>query len=458
MFNFLKKFFLSCLLIAVITFLLSCSQDNKNNNSNLPDVISEDIINEEVINQVISEEIYVKEMLVVEDKVSELLIQDDRIKEIVTCKSIYIAQNNIEEFSNNSQTAELFGDNIKLAPLLTKVAIGTGVIITLTVLKIANLDGFVGAVVASAAPAALKGAVGGAGVGTLFGGLTGAIDKIDETGRTTAILGFSMSVVGFVGATIAAVLAVPTGGSTSAAVAFGVKLGFAGISLAASAMAGYKMVKKLTTTDSHEIDWNNVDWNKVGVSAAEQAINNATDGYVWGSVIGAINGGVEGYQRYEKFNTPYTSKKQRIDRVPKNNGHWTGKTGESTFISDEPIILDDGQIVDRITYVNGIPDFSKYSLRQVEISNMSSIREKNFNQADEILSKYWTSIKYNNKSSWSARDIYNFRHENGYTWHEMSNMKTMQLVPTSIHEKFRHCGGIAEVKAMMGQQGGLDFD
>ena len=453
-----KRVFASLLFIFVIVMLSSCSVGEKIKDFIFPDEIDEDVINEDVINQVITEEIYVKEMLVVEDRVSELLIQEDRIEEVVSCKSIYVSQENIEEFSNNSQTAELFGDNIKLAPLLTKVAIGTGVIITLTILKIKDLEGLVGAVVASAAPAALKGAAIGTGVGTLYGGLTGAIDKIDESGRTSAILGFSMSVVGFVGATIAAVLAAPSGGSTSAAVAFGVKLGFAGISLAASAMSGYNMVKKLTTTDTHEIDWNNVDWNKVGVSAAEQALNNAADGYVWGSVIGAINGGVEGYQRYEKYNTPYTSKKLRIDKVPKNNGHWTGKTGESTFILDEPITLSNGQIVDRISYVNGVPDFSNYSIRQVNISNMSSVRKNNFDQADELLSKYWTSIKYNNKTTWTARDISNFRSTNGYTWHEMSNMKTMQLVPTDIHEKFLHCGGIAEVKAMLEQQGGSDFD
>ena len=452
-----KRVFTGLLFIFVIVMLAACSSEN-NNNSTLPDEINEDIINEDVINQVISEEIYVKEVLVVEDRVSELLIQEDRIEEVVSCKSIYVSQENIEEFSNNSQTAELFGDNIKLAPLLTKVAIGTGVIITLTILKIKDLEGLVGAVVASAAPAALKGAAIGTGVSTLYGGLTGAIDKIDESGRTSAILGFSMSVVGFVGATIAAVLAAPSGGSTSAAVAFGVKLGLAGISLAASAMSGYNMVKKLTTTDTHEIDWNNVDWNKVGVSAAEQALNNAADGYVWGSVIGAISGGIEGYQKYEKFNTPYTSKKLRIDKVPKNNGYWTGEIGESSFVLDEPISLSNGQIVDRINYFNGVPDFSEYSLRQVSITNMSNVRSSNFKQADELLANYWTSIKYNSKTTWTARDIANYRSSNGYTWHEMSNMKTMQLVPTEIHEKFLHCGGISEVKAMLEMQGGSDFD
>lgn len=455
----IKQLITILLLFISLSIFSACSLNNDNNNSKLPDNISESIINEEVLNQIISEEIYVKEMLVVEDRVSELLIQEDRIEEVVSCKSIYVSQGNIEEFSNNSQTAELFGDDIKLAPLLTKVAIGTGVIITLSILKIKNLDGLVGNIVASAAPAAIKYAKAGAKLGTLYGGLTGAIDKIDESGRTTAILGFSMSIAGFVGATIAAVLAAPTGGSTSAAVAFGVKLGFAGISLAASTMAGYNMVKKLTTTDSHDIDWNNIDWNKVGVSAAEQALNNAADGFVWGSVIGAINGGVEGYQKYEKFNTPYSSKSERVRYTPKdgNGGHWTGSRGESTFILDKPITLKNGVVVDRISYTNGVPDFSKYSLRQVSIPNMTNNRITNFSQADELLADYWSKIKYNGKI-WSPREVSSFRSSNGYTWHEMNNMKTMQLVPTEVNASFGHLGGVGEYNAMLAQNGGLGFD
>lgn len=453
-----KKIFVIFLLVLVIAILSSCSSNSKNN-SGLPDDLEEDIINEDAINQIISQEIYLKEMLVVEDMVSELLIQEDRVEEVVSCKSIYISQENIEEFSNNSQTVELFGDDIQLATLLTKVAIGTGVIITLSVLKITKLDGLVGSVVASAAPAALKGAAIGTGVETLYGGLTGAIDKIDESGRTSAILGFSMSVVGFVGATITAVLAASTGGSTIAAVAFGVKIGIAGISLATSAMFGYNMVKKLTTTNSYEIDWNNIDWNKVGVSAAEQSLNNAADGYVWGSIIGAVKGGVEGYKKYEKYNTPYSSKIERLKQTPKdgNGGHWTGARGESTFILDEPVVCKSGVTVDRINYTNGVPDFSDYSLRQVSISSMTDNRNKNFSQADELLAEYWSSIKYNNRT-WSARDISNFRSNNGYTWHEMNNMKTMQLVPTEVNGSFGHLGGVGEYNAMQAQKGGVDFD
>ena len=439
-----KRVFASLLFIFVIVMLAACSLEN-NNNSTLPDEINEDVINEDVLNQVISEEIYLKEIIVVENKVSEMLIQDEKIEEVVLCKSIYVNEENIDEFSKHSQTAELFGDNIDIEPLITKISIGTGVIITLTILKVTNISGLFGGIVISAAPKAIKGALSGAGIGTLIGGLTGTIDSIDETGRTTAVLNFAASVVGVI-ATAISVINAPLG------------IAIAGITVAAglAAFEGYKMVKKFTETDYTTINWNNVDWKKVGYSAAEQAINNAADGYVWGSIIGAVSGGLEGYM---KFNADHSLYEKRLNQTPKegNGGHWTGKRGESTYILDESVECKNGVVVDRISYKNAIPDFSEYSIGEVKISNMTNSRTTNFNQADELLADYWSKIKYNGKS-WTPREVSSFRSNNGYTWHEMNNMKTMQLVPTEVNGSFGHLGGVGEYNAMLSKNGGSDFD
>jgi hypothetical protein len=40
----------------------------------------------------------------------------------------------------------------------------------------------------------------------------------------------------------------------------------------------------------------------------------------------------------------------------------------------------------------------------------------------------------------------------------MNNMKTMQLVPTEVNGTWLHLGGVGEYNAMVGQQGGSDFD
>ena len=39
-----------------------------------------------------------------------------------------------------------------------------------------------------------------------------------------------------------------------------------------------------------------------------------------------------------------------------------------------------------------------------------------------------------------------------------SNMESMQLVPYEVNNTFKHYGGVAEYKAMIGQEGGADFD
>lgn len=425
------------------------------------DVISGDTIDQEVIKQIVSEEVYLKEIEVIEDRITELLIQEDKIEEVIYCTTIYVTQDNINEFSEHGQMNHLFGDGIDLAPVLTKVAIGTGVIITLTILQVATAgtSTIFASVVAAAAPAALQGAAIGTLVGGLTGATTGAANEIDETGRTAAITGFCVATAGFVIATVSAIAAIPSGGGTAAGVAFGVKLAIAGISLAGAGYAGYNMVKTLTTTDAKEIDWNNVDWNKVGVSAAEQAINNGADGYMWGSIIGAVEGGLDGYQFYEKHGTPYSKYNARLVQTPKegNGGHWTGQRGESTFVLDEPINCKNGIVVDRITYKNCVPDFSDFALRQVSIPNMTNNRTSNFRQADELLADYWTKVRFDGKS-WTARDVSNYRTTNGLTWHEMNNMKAMQLVPTEVNGTWGHLGGVGEYNAMVGQRGGSDFD
>ena len=81
----------------------------------------------------------------------------------------------------------------------------------------------------------------------------------------------------------------------------------------------------------------------------------------------------------------------------------------------------------------------------------------NYEQADTALAEYWTRIKHNGQK-WSAGDVANYRASNNLTWHEMSNMEYMQLVPYDVNHTFTHYGGVAEYNAMIGQKGVSDFD
>ena len=429
--------------------------------------IEEDKITEDAINEFITTEIYLKEIVLAEEKISELLLAEDMINEVILCKTIYVPQDNIEEFSENSQTEQLFGEGIDFKSLATKVAVGTGIIVTLVILKKVGLPDPVASVVIGAASESMKFAATGAAIGSLYGGLTGAADEIDTTQRTSAIIGVAAATAGLIISIVSLVAAIPSGGTSSIGVAAGIKIGIAAIStIAATAgtiVSTVDCVKTFTATDAKDIDWNNIDWERVGVSAAEQAINNAGDGYMWGSIAGAVYGGAEGYANYETYGTPYSAFKERMKHVPAEDstrGAWSGKRGESDFILNEPIKLADGTTVTKVTYKNAVPDFSPFEHAKVKISGMTDKRygtDGNFAKADEALAKKWTQSKHNGKT-WTARDVANYRESNNLTWHEMNNMEYMQLVPTDINATFGHLGGCSEYRIMVGQTGGSEFD
>ena len=48
---------------------------------------------------------------------------------------------------------------------------------------------------------------------------------------------------------------------------------------------------------------------------------------------------------------------------------------------------------------------------------------------------------------YTAKDIEKWRKENNYTWHELNDVETIQLVPTNINAPiFKHLGGCSEYK------------
>lgn len=137
-----------------------------------------------------------------------------------------------------------------------------------------------------------------------------------------------------------------------------------------------------------------------------------------------------------------------------HNGHWEDKKGDSEWKPNKadippcsnPENKNWGQIlekhkIDGIEYKDGKPDFSPIAKNTVEIDDFTENRAKNFEQADEKLAKQ-------SPEKWkSAEDVENWRKENNYTWHECSDCKTMQLVPSEVHNNMPHSGGISEYKS-----------
>ena len=458
---------ISILLITVMLIsMVGCNSTPPNTGLSDPttqviteNIEEESIIEETILAENITEEIYLNEIVVAENKITELLLEEETITEVILCQTVYVPQENLEEFAENSQMAQLFGENVDIKGVLTKVAIGSGVIVTLAILQRAGLPQPVASIVVAAAEKSIQYAATGAGTGTLLGGLTGAFDSIDETGRTSAVIAFATATAGLIIAGVSLACEVHSLGTSTITAAIGIKLVISGVFvLAATAgtiKAGYDAIQTFKETDATDIDWSNIDWDAAGESAVKKSIEGAADGYMWGSIIGAVKGGAEGYQNYENHGAPYSTKKARIDQTPKDGerGNWTGVRGESDFVLKEPIKLEDGTIIKSITYKNGIPDFSKYAKAKVRIAAMTDVRRgkgNNFDQADEALAKLWSSIKQDGKSDWTARDVALHRDKYNLTWHEMNNMEYVQLVPTELNGTFGHLGGCGEYAAMIG--------
>lgn len=135
---------------------------------------------------------------------------------------------------------------------------------------------------------------------------------------------------------------------------------------------------------------------------------------------------------------------------PIENGEWIGERGNSKWCPDKDYvpkksnpegktwaeILKKHEIND-INFKDGEPDFSCISRETVEIKNFSNDRSDNFDKADLELAKRRCCL---------PEEIKKWRKENGYTWHECKDMKTMQKVPSIVHNNISHSGGISEVK------------
>ncbi len=143
---------------------------------------------------------------------------------------------------------------------------------------------------------------------------------------------------------------------------------------------------------------------------------------------------------------------------PRNGGEWSGEIGNSTWkptlneIPKQPPGNNEtwGEIlkthrIEGIDFKEGEPDFTRSAKATTEISDFSENRNTNFIQADEKLAEQWT-IENKEGKEWSAQDVREYRKENNLTWHERSDMKTLDLVPQEIHGNVPHSGGISACK------------
>lgn len=140
----------------------------------------------------------------------------------------------------------------------------------------------------------------------------------------------------------------------------------------------------------------------------------------------------------------------RCKNCPIENGSWTGERGESKWNPDReyvPLKANPnertwGDIlrqykINGIVFEDGEPDFSEIDKGTVEIKSFSDSRDDNFEKADIELASLRGCL---------PSEVKKWRKENGYTWHECRDMKTMLKVPGIVHNNISHSGGISEAK------------
>ena len=133
---------------------------------------------------------------------------------------------------------------------------------------------------------------------------------------------------------------------------------------------------------------------------------------------------------------------ERVQQTPREG--WGGERGESVCTKETESL---GTV--QVKYENGIPDFSPYSIADVDIPNMSSERlgeGNNFEQADNALAEQWNKAGKEGRTDWTGAEVRDWRRENygDYTWHECTDRKHMQLIPREINGTFSHFGGVGE--------------
>ncbi|PMH44654.1 hypothetical protein BCU68_12465 [Vibrio sp. 10N.286.49.B3] len=145
--------------------------------------------------------------------------------------------------------------------------------------------------------------------------------------------------------------------------------------------------------------------------------------------------------------------------LPKNNGEWSGVPGDSDWKPDGDYVPQsqnpDGKTwseilkeydIDSIPFKDGYPDFSDIAEETVEIEDFTENRDLNFVQADRATADKWNEEGKDGRTDWKASEVKQYRKDNDLTWHECEDMKTLQLVPSEVHNNVPHSGGISEKK------------
>lgn len=155
----------------------------------------------------------------------------------------------------------------------------------------------------------------------------------------------------------------------------------------------------------------------------------------------------------DKLRDPYyTNKADRLKNCPVEENFISGKRGDGlavprqdTETGSKASALLEGFGLKGIEYKDGFPVFNPVAYDAVEIS-MTKDLHVNYRNAYLGFAEKWSSEKRDGKSDWAPSEVKGYIKEHGLTIHECEDRKTCQLVPTAIHQSFRHIGGREECR------------
>lgn len=172
----------------------------------------------------------------------------------------------------------------------------------------------------------------------------------------------------------------------------------------------------------------NVDYLK------KYSLENASDGYMWGAILGAVTGGLNGYKEFK--NTP---------TIKTINSELVGKINPDTGI---PYV--ERYVKTPNGWAKGVfPNFN--SVAQVKLPKriVNATKGKTSRQMKEATKILKKQVLKNKKLSsiFSEEQLAAILSEEAkipnYTWHHSEKFGVMQLVDNTIHAASRHRGGFS---------------
>ena len=249
-------------------------------------ILSETYLHENIIDENVIYEQYIEEKLLVEKTITEQLLSEDIIYEVLLVELFYLPHDNPYYYINDIAIRELFGENIDVNSLLTKFAVGAGIILTLAIVRLAPLSTPISVLITSAAKESGISAVTGTIFGTVSGAMLGTSSALDDSGTLSLLISFGLCIAGL----ITSALLLPTVGTLSATLIIA-----STVFSTASTISDVFSYKRSTPN----VDLSNINWENVGYTAAEGAIEGAANGFMFGAIFGAMSGTARVFNRVD---------------------------------------------------------------------------------------------------------------------------------------------------------------